>query len=680
MTTDAATTPRQTATPTSDRALMPTDDAIDDARMHSLRISSEDTVAARAARTSNDEVESDQSGHAARPALKHDQLSSEDYVELTRISHKKDDIERHIADLQSWSAWDPFEDVASYSTEPQVLLASNSALGRLSSELELRQGRCDRLEHDVQRFNVDDMKRLRKVAKATSKRHLSGPDTDLLELALSTIYALDKLLRLLRDQRAEHELTELRLRWERALLASWQDVAALRSDIQAFVRKCRGLKEALLHSQDGHTTDAALLQSNETLNVDEIPTTSNQAAAESAANHPSGAGKRTEVPTPALRLAAESVKLESSRLVLRVRSFDAEKVRYAGRLLDLLIDHRQVPEKLLDEQEKLEDALMRPAAIEAEAANIATLLEKKTSGHLPGSSSTTDMTVKPHRSISEPLETPRRREVREVRSTKDEVSPSVASSSRTLHSKRLTGAFSTPSPKATRDAGVNRYQADPRNKLDTAIGRIVNRLPMPVSIVSAQAANRSASSAAKDEKDISGRYWIGDPEPRLCFCRILPSRTVMVRVGGGWQELSEFLTQHYSHLSLPNGEMRSAMLSPSKGHSASSLAWLRSASGPAGSPAAKSVLSMGSHRPNTSARKSISPRVSRVVTMPVDLMRHSASKDGGDKLKRQTSNGALRHRRVDSGEEIGPSPDAAGSILSSGSQSSIVIHPSSPFS
>ncbi|KAI3487571.1 hypothetical protein L1887_48462 [Cichorium endivia] len=227
---------------------MPTDDAIDDARMHSLRISSEDTVAARAARTSNDEVESDQSGHAARPALNHDQLSSEDYVELTRISHKKDDIERHIADLQSWSAWDPFEDVASYSTEPQVLLASNSALGRLSSELELRQGRCDRLEHDVQRFNVDDMKRLRKVAKATSKRHLSGPDTDLLELALSTIYALDKLLRLLRDQRAEHELTELRLRWERALLASWQDVAALRSDIQAFVRKCRGLKEALLHS------------------------------------------------------------------------------------------------------------------------------------------------------------------------------------------------------------------------------------------------------------------------------------------------------------------------------------------------------------------------------------------------------------------------------------------------
>ncbi|GAK62417.1 uncharacterized protein PAN0_001d0617 [Moesziomyces antarcticus] len=670
---------------------MPAEDSIDDARMHSLRISSEDALAAPATRTSSDDVESHQSGHAARPMLRHDQLSSEDYVELTRISHKKDDIERHIADLQSWSAWNPFEDVASYSTEPQVLLASKSTLVRLSQELDLRQGKCDRLEQDIQRFNVDDMKRLRKVAKATSKRHLSGPDTDLLELALSTIYALDKLLRLLRDQRAEHELTELRLRWERALLASWQDVAAIRNDIQAFERKCRALKEALLESQDGHAMDAALLQSNGALNVNETPTQFKQDAAESAAHHPSGSGKRTEVPTPALRLAVESVKLESSRLVLRVRSFDAEKVRLAGRLLDLLIDHRQVPEKLLDEQEKLEDALMRPAAIEAEAATIATLLEEKTiSRHLSGSSSTTDLSIHPHRSTSEALETPRRRTSHEAHSTKDEVSPRVASGSRALHSKRLNGAFSTPSPKATRGSGVNRYQADPRNKLvnryqadprnklDTAIGRIVNRLPMPVSIRSARAANHNASSAAKDEKDISGRYWIGDPEPRLCFCRILPSRTVMVRVGGGWQELSEFLTQHYSHLSLRDGGMHSAMLSPSKGHSASSLAWLRSASGPAGSPAARSVLSMGSPRLNTSARKSISPRVSRVVTMPVDLTRHSASKDGGDKLERRTSNGALHHRRSDSGEEIGPSPDAAGSIPSSGSQSSIVIHPSSP--
>jgi hypothetical protein len=29
-------------------------------------------------------------------------------------------------------------------------------------------------------------------------------------------------------------------------------------------------------------------------------------------------------------------------------------------------------------------------------------------------------------------------------------------------------------------------------------------------------------------EDKSGRYWIGDEDPRLCFCRILRSHTVMV--------------------------------------------------------------------------------------------------------------------------------------------------------
>ena len=45
--------------------------------------------------------------------------------------------------------------------------------------------------------------------------------------------------------------------------------------------------------------------------------------------------------------------------------------------------------------------------------------------------------------------------------------------------------------------------------------------------------------AGDDWKDQSGRYWIGaEGRAKLCFCRILRSQTVMVRVGGGWVELS----------------------------------------------------------------------------------------------------------------------------------------------
>lgn len=92
----------------------------------------------------------------------------------------------------------------------------------------------------------------------------------------------------------------------------------------------------------------------------------------------------------------------------------------------------------------------------------------------------------------------------------------------------------------------NRYRANPRSRLDMAIGKLVNRMPMPVSVVHASSLSAGSSSSrnSSDWKDDSGRYWVGHPDPKLCFCRILRSRTIMVRVGGGWQELTRYLLQH----------------------------------------------------------------------------------------------------------------------------------------
>lgn len=73
------------------------------------------------------------------------------------------------------------------------------------------------------------------------------------------------------------------------------------------------------------------------------------------------------------------------------------------------------------------------------------------------------------------------------------------------------------------------YVANPKSKLDVAVGDVVNNLPVGINI-------EGVSGSWKDQ---SGKYWIGDQDPRLCFCRILRSQTVMVRVGGGWQELSK---------------------------------------------------------------------------------------------------------------------------------------------
>ena len=67
-----------------------------------------------------------------------------------------------------------------------------------------------------------------------------------------------------------------------------------------------------------------------------------------------------------------------------------------------------------------------------------------------------------------------------------------------------------------------------------AVGKVVNSLPLSVNIERAVV----APTDSKKSYD-SGKYWIGAPEPKLCFCRILRSNTVMVRVGGGWEELSK---------------------------------------------------------------------------------------------------------------------------------------------
>jgi hypothetical protein len=74
------------------------------------------------------------------------------------------------------------------------------------------------------------------------------------------------------------------------------------------------------------------------------------------------------------------------------------------------------------------------------------------------------------------------------------------------------------------------YVADPRNDLDVALGDIVNDSPYKIQV--------------KMVPGEVGKYWFGNVNPKLAYCRILRSRMVMVRVGGGWVELSQFLTDH----------------------------------------------------------------------------------------------------------------------------------------
>lgn len=115
---------------------------------------------------------------------------------------------------------------------------------------------------------------------------------------------------------------------------------------------------------------------------------------------------------------------------------------------------------------------------------------------------------------------------------------SSASRLPTSSSKRRGPTPTTAAEKSTSSSAKppppppNNYKADPRNDLDVEMGKIINELSYKVTV--------------KKVHGKVGRYWIGDINPKLAYCRILKSGMVMVRVGGGWMELREYLKTQVS--------------------------------------------------------------------------------------------------------------------------------------
>ena len=98
--------------------------------------------------------------------------------------------------------------------------------------------------------------------------------------------------------------------------------------------------------------------------------------------------------------------------------------------------------------------------------------------------------------------------------------------------------MASPPRRRQRVTEAKPYIPNPKNKLDVAVGEVVNSLPVHVDI-------DIEVAEGSDWQDQSGKYWIGTEDPKLCFCRILRSQTVMVRVGGGWQELSKYVSSPF---------------------------------------------------------------------------------------------------------------------------------------
>ncbi|KAK0555518.1 hypothetical protein OC846_001678 [Tilletia horrida] len=281
-------------------------------------------------------------------------LSTDELIELRQFSEKKEQIDEQYTLLQSRPMPELFPLLQPMDSSEAVVDATFAELPVRKAELQGWLSEHERIQNDAVAFNVADMNRLRTVAKAASERHMSPQDTDLIELTVGTLVALDKLLLLLNERRRKLDLLAARLEWEERRASCWKAFHPLMEDIGLFVQKRARWTSAAYNrvaekssSMDRMESPSASLMSHATAMTEESRIGPISLSTSSAA---------TTLPTSeAQALLLEALDAELNALSIRLRELVAELVPSAGEALDSLIDQGQVPDEYLEEQEKLED-------------------------------------------------------------------------------------------------------------------------------------------------------------------------------------------------------------------------------------------------------------------------------------------------------------------------------------
>ncbi|KAG2370064.1 hypothetical protein BDR07DRAFT_1476598 [Suillus spraguei] len=262
-------------------------------------------------------------------------LEIHEVIELQAFSERKAWIEEKIKFLQALPPIEVFVGLDAIRTSAEHIpgLPTREQLQEWLAE-------HDRIEKETEIFDSGELKKLRALTKAATQRHLSPEDTDVIELTLTTIYELDKLLHLLRDRSENLDLLGIRLTWEEQRRAAWSDRQKILADIENFLttraRWSPSVYEFMVKSEEKPSNRRGSVASM----ASDTSVTSNAGFSRSA---------RFKL--------AELLSRDSAQFAGRVSSLRHGKVAAAGKALDKLIDNsrRAVPEELLDEQDKLED-------------------------------------------------------------------------------------------------------------------------------------------------------------------------------------------------------------------------------------------------------------------------------------------------------------------------------------
>ncbi|KAH8830682.1 hypothetical protein DL96DRAFT_1813693 [Flagelloscypha sp. PMI_526] len=282
-------------------------------------------------------------------------LDSSEVLELQGFIDKKDWIMEKIKVLEQMPPIQVFVGLHSVKASSDVVdgLPSRDVLKQWLAE-------HDVIEKETEIFDTGELKKLRTFTRAATKRNLSPEDTDLIELTLTTIYELDKLLHLLRDRSENLDLLGTRISWEENRIAGWKESRAIVEDLQSFL-EARGRWSPTVYETSMATAvneEPSPVPAAGGKSLARRSSVTSLASMASASSHAltsaSGAFSRTS----RFKLA-ESLSRDAAQFSARVATLRHGKVNAAGKILDKLIDNsrKPVPDEILDEQDLLEEKL-----------------------------------------------------------------------------------------------------------------------------------------------------------------------------------------------------------------------------------------------------------------------------------------------------------------------------------
>jgi hypothetical protein len=162
-------------------------------------------------------------------------------------------------------------------------------------------------------------------------------------MALETIVEFDKLRHLLRSRAETMELLALRLTWEERRSSAWTTLTSIMEDLAAFVERVRWSPAAYEELQ------ASMPQSSSEKTIarrGSIASIASFASDNSLSTHSLSRAARFKL--------GEGLTKDAAKISSRLNALRTGDILAADKALRKLIDKREVPDPILDEQDLLE--------------------------------------------------------------------------------------------------------------------------------------------------------------------------------------------------------------------------------------------------------------------------------------------------------------------------------------